>query len=129
MCIGKLCNVESVCDQFCLILLSYNFSDVMGRFMEENENVFSSRSTSPNFEQAGLTNDNQTSNSTNGDEYLKEGNESSRKKHDVNKRDYPIFGKEKDSYYGNHFNVTYNKESANNTGWRRTSPVSVVSTN
>lgn len=92
-------------------------ADVMGRFMEENESVFSSRSTSPNFEQSQ---DNQSSNSTNGDYYSKETDEPSEK--EERNLNYPIFGKEKDNYFENDF--------TNNAGWRRTSPtVSVVSTN
>jgi len=102
-------------------------ADVMGRFMEENESVFSSRSASPNFEQ---TQDSQSANSTNGDLYLKESEDSS-DKHERRDLNYPIFGKEKETYFDNDYNVNFNSaNNANSAEWRRrTSPVSVVSTN
>lgn len=115
----------------------------MGRFMEENESVFSSRSTSPNFEQTNHQDNNQSNSTTNGDtpddnDAAKNGDEESSEKHEQRNLNFPIFGKEKETFFDSEYNVNFNnKGTTNNTTstaseveWRRrTSPVSVVSTN
>lgn len=103
-------------------------SDVMGRFMEENESVFPNRSISPNF-----TSENQTATPANGSAYLKDNEETTNDKCDMSSRDtssrnisYPIYGKEQDSYLNNSHSVGFNQESVENTGWNRTSLVPLV---